>query len=63
MNVRKNEGGHESKWLMMKWDVEFNSLVWAYNMGQYYFLFGQGYGDASVCGAPKARRGISWEQV
>lgn len=52
---RNDKGDGRSKWLMKRWDVEFNSLVWAYDMGQYYCLFGQGYGEASACGAPKAR--------
>lgn len=61
VGVRRDEGGHGGKWVMTRWDVEFNSLAWAYDMGQYYCLFGQGYGDASACGAPKDRRGVSWE--
>lgn len=61
VGVRRNKGKDGSNWLMTRWDVEFNSLAWAYNMGQYYCLFGQEYGDASVCGASKERRGVSWE--
>lgn len=61
VDVTRNEKGDgRSKWLMTKWDVEFNSLAWAYNMGQYYCLFGQGVGELSACGAPKAR-GLEWE--
>src|SRR5690554_3618893 len=26
----------DGKWVMTRWDVEFNSLNWAFNMGQYY---------------------------
>lgn len=60
VEVRENEEkGEKSGWLMVRWDVEFNALAWAYNMGQYYCLFGQGFGDASACGAPKAR-GLEW---
>lgn len=61
VEVEKNDKGDgRSKWLMTRWDVEFNSLVWAYDMGQYYCLFGQGVGEPSACGAPKAR-GLEWE--
>ena len=61
VEVKENDKGDgRSKWLMTRWDVEFNSLVWAYDMGQYYCLFGQGFGEASACGAPKAR-GLEWE--
>ncbi|KAL2104930.1 hypothetical protein VUR80DRAFT_9313 [Thermomyces stellatus] len=56
VEVKKNgDKDGRSKWLMKRWDVEFNSLAWAYDMGQYYCLFGKGFGEVSACGAPKAR--------
>ena len=55
-NEDKDDG--RSKWLMARWDVEFNSLAWAYDMGQYFCLFGKAFGDPSMCGAPKMRRGL-----
>ena len=54
---RKGEG----RWKMTRWDVEFNALAWAYNMGQYFCLFGHATGDASVCAAAPKARGLEWE--
>ncbi|SPO04809.1 uncharacterized protein DNG_07494 [Cephalotrichum gorgonifer] len=64
VQLEKNDKGDgRSEWLMARWDVEFNSLTWAYDQGQYYCLFGKGYGDPSACGAPASarRRGLAWE--
>ncbi|KAL2887071.1 hypothetical protein HOO65_050192 [Ceratocystis lukuohia] len=44
----------DGQWRINHFDVEFNSLNWAYNMGQYYCLFGNAVGNATVCGAPPA---------
>ncbi|KAL5594104.1 hypothetical protein BROUX41_001152 [Berkeleyomyces rouxiae] len=41
------------EWRINHFDVEFNALSWAYNMGQYYCLFGTGVGNSSTCGAPQ----------
>lgn len=43
----KNHG----QWQFQRWDVEFNSINWAYNMGGYYCVLGQSAGNASACPA------------
>lgn len=42
-------------WKINRWDVEFNSLSWAYDMGQYYCLFGVAVGNSTMCGAPSTK--------
>jgi len=43
---------NDDLWQMKHWDVEFNSLNWAYDMGGYYCLFGHPFGNAAACGTP-----------
>jgi len=45
-------------WQISRIDVEFNSLLWAYNLGGYYCFFGKSNGDATSCVA-KTKRALT----
>ncbi|PKS11358.1 hypothetical protein jhhlp_003120 [Lomentospora prolificans] len=49
---------HNGQWQMQRWDVEFNSLNWAYNMGGYYCVAGQVAGESSACSAQNNPRAL-----